>query len=146
MNLARILLTAAALTLQAMALSLITPSQSQANQVYRCGGSSYQMQPCAPTQSTTMVKAADARHREQLKQAADQRAQVLKADKQINRRIATFLKRPPRSVAATLGEPPALGPSTPKTGNGAKAKRGAGKPFTARVPVTPDTRVAVIKP
>ena len=88
MNLARILLTAAALTLQAMALSLISPGLSQAGQVYRCGGSSYQMQPCAPTQATTVVKADDARHREQLKQAASQRAQLLKADQQINRRIA----------------------------------------------------------
>lgn len=143
MNLARILLTAAALTLQAMALSLITPNQAQASQVYRCGGSSYQMQPCASAQSTTMIKAADARHREQLKQAADQRAQVLKADQQINRRIARFLKRPPRSVAATLGEPPQWDPSTAKEG---KARRGASKPFTARVPATPDSSVAMARP
>lgn len=143
MNLARILLTAAALTLQAMALSLITPGPSQANQVYRCGGSSYQMQPCASTQSTTLIKAVDTLNREQLKQAADQRAQVLKADKQINRRIAKFLKRPPRSVAATLGEPPQWAPSAAKEG---KAKRSANKPFTARVPATPDTSVAMAKP
>lgn len=143
MNLARILLTAAALTLQAMALSLITPGPSQANQVYRCGGSSYQMQPCAPTQSTTMVKATDARHREQLKQAADQRAQVLKADQQINRRVAKFLKRPPKSVAATLGEPHQWAAPAAKDG---KAKRGANKPFTARVPATPDSSVAMARP
>lgn len=143
MNLARILLTAAALTLQAMALSLITPNQAQASQVYRCGGSSYQMQPCASAQSTTMIKAADARNREQLKQAADQRAQVLKADKQINRRIDMLLKRPPKSVAATLGEPHRW--DTPPAKE-AKAKRGANKPFTARVPTAPDNSVAMARP
>ncbi|HRH18005.1 MAG TPA: hypothetical protein PKV17_11465 [Aquabacterium sp.] len=143
MNLARILLTAAALTLQAMALSLISPGLSQAGQVYRCGGSSYQMQPCAPTQATTVVKADDARHREQLKQAASQRAQLLKADQQINRRIAKFLKRPPKSVAATLGEPPQWDLPSTKEGKG---KRGANKPFTARVPATPDTSVAMVRP
>ncbi len=143
MNLARILLTAAALTLQASALSLISPGASQASQVYRCGSNSYQMQPCTATQSTTVIKAEDARHREQLKHAASQRAQVLKADQQINRRIARFLKRPPRSVAATLGEPPQWDQPSAKEGKG---KRGANKPFTARVPATSDSSVAMARP
>lgn len=143
MKLAKIWLTAAALALQALALSLITPGAAQASQVYRCGGNSYQMQPCSPTQATTLIRADDARHREQLKQAAQQRAQLLKSDQQINRRIAKFLKRPPKSVAATLGEPPQWDASAPKT---AKGRRGTQKPFTARVPASPDSSVAMARP